>query len=151
VCGSVEGGRDQPLGGGGGTSRLSRKATVEKGRVPAYVNQTQREMRVDSAKLTSTARNTMRQIPRLPIIAPPSSWVPSQILGEIPEAPRRVTVSLGSFRSTPPLCQFPPELLSLSGACHPPTCSGIRTRHSCCPAQCLPMLSMMYMQKQSSI
>jgi len=40
---SVEGGRDQPLRGVEGISRLSRKATVEKGRVPAYVTQTQRE------------------------------------------------------------------------------------------------------------
>jgi len=74
--------------------RLSRKATVEKGRVPAYVTQTQREMRVDSAKLTSTARNTMRQIP------PPSSWVPSQIQGRFPR--RRGSSLSQSAPSGPP-------------------------------------------------
>ena len=94
MFGSVEGGRDQPLGGGEGMGRLSRKATVEKGRVPAYVTQTQREMRVDSAKLTSTARNTMRQIP------PPSSWVPSQIQGRFPR--RRGSSLSQSAPSGPP-------------------------------------------------
>ena len=43
ACSGVWRGVDQPLRGGEGISRLSRKATVEKGRVPAYVTQTQRE------------------------------------------------------------------------------------------------------------
>ena len=138
----MEGGRDQPLGGGEGMGRLSRKATVEKGRVPAYVTQTQREMRVDSAKLTSTARNTMRRYHRQAL----GSHLRSR--GDSRGAEARHCHSR-LLPVHPPLCQFPPELLSLSGACHPPSCSGIRTRQTCCPAQCVPMLSMMYMQKQS--
>jgi len=143
VFGSVEGGRDQPLGGGEGMGRLSRKATVEKGRVPAYVTQTQRE------KCASTLPNSH------PRPATQCARYHRQALGSHLR-------SRGDSRGAearhchsrllpvhPPLCQFPPELLSLSGACHPPSCSGIRTRQTCCPAQCVPMLSMMYMQKQS--
>jgi len=143
VSGGVEGGRDQPLGGGEGMGRLSRKATVEKGRVPEYV--TQHKEKICASTLPNSHPRPATQCARYHRQAL-GSHLRSRGDSRGAEARHCHTRLLPVH---PPLCQFPPELLSLSGACHPPSCFWDPHAAKLLSSQCVPMLSMMYMQKQS--